>query len=224
MYNSIYAEASALNTLLEECACALRPRDAATAAAEVRRYLTDGVWAHEPNVEPAEALASEILHSEDAINRLAKHVFSCVPLAPGLDLAQSVRSVREAGSRRIAAGQSKVPELQLAIVRLLAALVLLIFPLTHATSVTGDALEVGFEAILFGNLCGVVSVTSAIIDDLHEPHSGLFTVMPVRDTLQHALLQKCDIMLASCDDELGCETSAVRQAWDEAPGVVSSYS
>jgi hypothetical protein len=74
-----------------------------------------------------------------------------------------------------------VPELQLTVVRFLAGLVLFIFPLTHATS-GGDAIEVGFEAVLFANLAGVVTVTTAIIDDLYDPNGGLFNVNSVRDT------------------------------------------
>jgi hypothetical protein len=183
LYSAIYAEASSLNTLLEECACALTPEDAAVVASEVMRYLSDGVWAHEEDLLPAEALASEILYSEDAINRIARHLLTVEPVSSRIDLSEAVRGVRLTSTKRLASLQTKVPELQLSIVRLLAGLVLFIFPLTHATS-GGDGIETGFEALLFSNLAGVVTVTTAIIDDLYQPHSGLFNVNGVRATLQ----------------------------------------
>ena len=211
---AIYTEAASLNNLLEECACSLEPLDAAVAADEVRRYLTEGAWVHKPPLVAAEAMASEIMSSEEAVSRLARHIRSCKGES-GAELSEAVRLVRVAGTKRLAAGQSKLPELQLVVVRVLAALVLLIFPLTHATS-AGDGLEVGFEAVLFANLCWVVSVTTTIIDDLSTPYTGIFTVVSVRETLQDALLRKCEAMVDSCAGPNGCVTSLWSRDEDEA--------
>ena len=202
--NTIYEEAASLNNLLEECACSLEPQDAVVAAEEVRRYLTEGAWVYKPQLNAAEALASEIMSSEEAVSRLARYIRTCKG-ERGAELSEAVRLVRVAGTKRLSAGQSKLPDLQLLVVKLLAALVLLIFPLTHATS-AGDALEVGCEAVLFANLCWVVTVTVLIIDDLSVPYSGLFSVVSMRETLQDALLRKCEAMEDSCTSASGCIT------------------
>ena len=125
LYAAVYEEASSLNTLLEECACSLSPQDAGVVAAEVARYLADGVWAHENGLLPAEgsslaseifvqhsreprhapALASEILCSEDAINRIARHIMLVSPVSPRINLSEAVRGVRMTSTKRLAAGQ-----------------------------------------------------------------------------------------------------------------------
>jgi hypothetical protein len=66
LYEAIYTETSAVNRLLEEAECALAPADAAVVAWEVRRHLTDGAWAHQADMAPAEVLAAEVNASDDA--------------------------------------------------------------------------------------------------------------------------------------------------------------
>jgi hypothetical protein len=66
MYEAIYQEASAVNRLLEEAEMALAPSDAAVIAYEVRRFLSDGAWAHQEDTPPAEVLAAEFAADDDA--------------------------------------------------------------------------------------------------------------------------------------------------------------
>lgn len=66
LFEAIYREASALNQLLEEAELALSPADTAVVAWEARRFLTDGAWAHQEDMQPAEVLAAEINADDDA--------------------------------------------------------------------------------------------------------------------------------------------------------------
>ena len=55
-----------MNRLLEEAELTMAPDDCVAVTAEVRRYLTDGAWAHAYDTHPAELLAAEINSDDDA--------------------------------------------------------------------------------------------------------------------------------------------------------------
>ena len=193
IYESIYAEASAVNRLLEEAECALLPADAQVIAFEVRRFLTDGAWAHQEDSLPAEILALEILADDDAMENLLKYVLAVEP-AGGLNMIDTVRLLRDATVVRLAASQRKIPGVQFFVCKVLAALVLVIFPLMRAGA-TESIVSADIEAILFGALVGTVILFLSLVDDLADTNTGLYSVAPVRATLQTALLAKADSML-----------------------------
>jgi len=190
---AIYGEASAVNRLLEEAECALLPADAQVIAFEVRRFLTDGAWAHEEDMLPAEALAAEILADDDAMENILKYVLAVVP-AGGLNMTDTCRLLRDATVARLAASQKKIPGVQFFVCKVLAALTLIIFPLMRAGT-TESVVSADIEAILFGALVGTVVLFLSMVDDLADTHSGLYSVTPVRATLQAALVAKADSML-----------------------------
>lgn len=69
LMKAIYAEAAALQTLLEEAACSLAPPDAAAVAREALRYVSDeGVWARGSSARPAcEIMAENMVLDDDAV-------------------------------------------------------------------------------------------------------------------------------------------------------------
>ena len=193
IYESIYAEASAVNRLLEEAECALLPADAQVIAFEVRRFLTDGAWAHQEDSLPAEIFAKEINSDDDALENILKYLLAVQP-AGGLDMIDTCRSLRDATVARLAASQRKIPEVQFFVCKVLAVLVLVIFPLMRAGS-SESVVSADIEAILFGAMVGTVVLFLSLVDDLADTNTGLYSVTPVRDTLQTALLAKSDSML-----------------------------
>ena len=193
IYEAIYVEASAVNRLLEEAECSLLPADAQVIAFEVRRFLTDGAWAHQEDSLPAEILALEINSDDDALENILKYVLAVVP-AGGLDMKDTCRLLRDATVARLAASQRKIPGVQFFVCKVLAALLLCIFPLMRAGS-TESIVSADIEAILFGALCGVVVLFLSLVDDLADTGSGLYSVSPTRATLQAALLAKADALL-----------------------------
>ena len=190
---AIYGEASAVNRLLEEAECALLPADGQVIAFEVRRFLTDGAWAHEEDMLPAEVLAAEILADDDAMENILKYVLAVVP-AGGLNMTDTCRLLRDATVARLAASQKKIPGVQFFVCKVLAVLTLIIFPLMRAGT-TESVVSADIEAILFGALVGTVVLFLSMVDDLADTHSGLYSVTPVRATLQAALVAKADSML-----------------------------
>jgi hypothetical protein len=194
LYDSIYVEASAVNRLLEEAECALMPADAQVIAYEVRRFLTDGAWAHQDDQLPAEILAMEINSDDDALENILKYLLAVTP-AGGLNMVDTCRLLRDATVARLAASQRKIPTVQFFVCKVLAGLLLCIFPLLEAGTKEA-AVSADIEAILFGALCGVVVLFLALVDDLADTHEGLYSVTPTRNTLQSALLAKTDFMLS----------------------------
>ena len=195
IYEAIYVEASAVNRLLEEAECALLPADAQVIAFEVRRFLTDGAWAHQEDSLPAEILALEINSDDDAMEAILKYTLAVTP-AGGLNMIDTCRLLRDATVARLAASQRKVPVVQFFICKVLAALLLCIFPLLEVGSPHESNVSADIEAILFGALCGVVVLFLSLVDDLVDTQSGLYSVAPVRATLQAALIDKADAMLS----------------------------
>ena len=193
IYESIYAEANAVNRLLEEAECALLPADAQVIAFEVRRFLTDGAWAHQEDSLPAEIFALEINSSDDAMENLLKYVLAVEP-AGGLDIIDTVRMLRDATVARLSASQRKIPGVQFFVCKVLAALVLVIFPLMRAGA-SESIVSADIEAILFSALVGTVVLFLSLVDDLADTNTGLYSIAPVRATLQTALLAKADSML-----------------------------
>ena len=193
IYESIYAEANAVNRLLEEAECALLPADAQVIAFEVRRFLTDGAWAHQEDSLPAEIFALEINSSDDAMENLLKYVLAVEP-AGGLDMIDTVRMLRDATVARLSASQRKIPGVQFFVCKVLAALVLVIFPLMRAGA-SESIVSADIEAILFSALVGTVVLFLSLVDDLADTNTGLYSIAPVRATLQTALLAKADSML-----------------------------
>lgn len=193
IYESIYAEASAVNRLLEEAECALLPADAQVIAFEVRSFLTDGAWAHQEDSLPAEIFAMEINSDDDALENILKYLLAVQP-AGGLDMIDTCRLLRDATVARLAASQRKIPEVQFFVCKVLAALVLAIFPLMRAGA-SESVVSADIEAILFGAVVGTVVLFLALVDDLADTNTGLYSIAPVRATLQNALLAKADSML-----------------------------
>ena len=92
MYEAIYREASAVNRLLEEAELALSSADAAVVALETRRFLTDGAWAHQDDLAPAEVLAAEINAGDDAgAHSSVRICLTCAGLAPDSESTLRVR-------------------------------------------------------------------------------------------------------------------------------------
>ena len=111
----------------------------------------------------------------------------------------STRALRDASVARLAAAQRKVPAVQFFVCKMLGAMVLAVFPLMH----TGDNARIvmsGLEAALFASLTGIIVLFLALTDDLADLNSGLYSVVPVRATLQTALLAKVDAMLSQRGD------------------------
>ena len=48
---------------------------------------------------------------------------------------------------------------------------------------------------MFGAVVGTVVLFLALVDDLADTNTGLYSIAPVRATLQNALLAKADSML-----------------------------
>ena len=71
-----------------------------------------------------------------------------------------------------------------------------VFPLLGLTSSDGGLLST-VEAGLFASMVGVVALFSCIVDDLADLNNGLYSVTPVRATLQAALLAKADTILTA---------------------------
>lgn len=90
---AIYAESAAMQTLLEECACGLKPEDADAVAREALRYISeDGAWARGTSARPAcEIMAEAMVLNDDAIVRssAASHNSSLSPCSPSLCSAQA---------------------------------------------------------------------------------------------------------------------------------------
>ena len=132
------------------------------------------------------------------MENIIRHVLSCTP-AGGLDMNDSTRALRDASVARLAAAQRKVPAVQFFVCKMLGAMVLAVFPLMH----TGDNARIvmsGLEAALFASLTGIIVLFLALTDDLADLNSGLYSVVPVRATLQTALLAKVDAMLSQRGD------------------------
>jgi hypothetical protein len=128
------------------------------------------------------------------VENIIRYVIGCTP-AGGLDMNDTTRCLRDASVARLAASQCKVPAVQFFVCKVLAAMVLAVFPLMHVGAGT-DVVLSGMEAVLFSTLCGIVILFLCIVDDLADTNSGLYSVTPVRATLQAALLAKVDTMLA----------------------------
>jgi hypothetical protein len=224
IYDAIYHEASAVNRLLEEAELSLAASDAAVIAYEVRRFLVDGAWAHQEDTPPAEVLAAEIAADDDAgasavrvrtqqvsrspsdtafhtrmhaVENIMRYVLGCTP-AGGLDMNDTAHALRDAVVTRLVAAQCKIPGVQFFVCRVLGAMVLLTFPLMHV-GVSEDAVQSDAEALLFATLTSIIVLFLCITDDLADPNNGLYSVTPVRATLQAALLDKVDGMLEQAD-------------------------
>ena len=78
----------------------------------------------------------------------------------------------------------------------LGAMVLSVFPLMRVGA-GQDAVTSDLEGVLFATLVGVVVLFLCLLDDMADTNSGLYSVTPVRATLQTALLAKTDAMLAA---------------------------
>jgi hypothetical protein len=126
-----------------------------------------------------------------------RYVLGCTP-AGGLDMIDTARALRDAIVTRLAAAQSKIPAVQFFVCRVLGAMVLFTFPLMH-NGAGDDAVLSDAEALLFAALAGVIVLFLCITDDLADPNNGLYSVAPVRATLQAALLDKVDGMLEQAD-------------------------
>jgi hypothetical protein len=131
------------------------------------------------------------------VENILRYVLGCTP-AGGLDLVDTARTLRGAGVTRLAAAQSKIPVVQFFVCRVLGAMVLFTFPLLSVGAAT-DAVLSDAEALLFAALAGVIVLFLCITDDLADPNNGLYSVTPVRATLQAALLDKVDGMLEQAD-------------------------
>ncbi len=89
---------------------------------------------------------------------------------------------------------------QFFVCKVLAFMVLSVFPLMHAGSGAGAARS-DTEAFLFAALVGVVVLFLCMVDDLADTNSGLYSVTPVREMLQTALLAKVDALLLSTHED-----------------------
>jgi hypothetical protein len=82
---------------------------------------------------------------------------------------------------------------QFFVCKVLAALVLAIFPLMRAGA-SESVVSADIEAICSA-VVGTVVLFLALVDDLADTNTGLYSIAPVRATLQNALLAKADSML-----------------------------
>ena len=89
--------------------------------------------------------------------------------------------------------------MQFFVVKVLGAMTLAVFPLLGLGP--SDRVLSDVEAGLFASLVGVVALFICIVDDLADLNNGLYSVTPVRATLQAALLAKADAMLQAGDGE-----------------------
>ncbi len=85
--------------------------------------------------------------------------------------------------------------------KVLAFMVLSVFPLMHAGGDGAGTARSDSEAFLFATLVGVVVLFLCMVDDLADTNSGLYSVTPVREMLQTALLAKVDALLRSTQEE-----------------------
>ncbi len=127
------------------------------------------------------------------MENIIRYVIGCTP-AGGLDMNDTTRCLRDASVARLAASQCKVPAMQFFVCKALAVMVVGVFPLLHVGAGTDSVLS-EMEAVLFATMSGIVILFLCIVDDLADTNTGLYSVMPVRATLQAALLAKVDTML-----------------------------
>lgn len=112
----------------------------------------------------------------------------------GLDLKEALNELRGACTARLSAAQPKVPDVQFWMIKLLGIMTLSVFPLMHIGD-SADTVLSELEAFLYASLVAVVTLFISVLEDLSDTGSGLYSVAPVRNTLQAALLAKVDALL-----------------------------
>ena len=175
IYDAIYKEAAAVNRVLEEAECGLAPDDAAFVAARVRDHILIGSWAHQADTTPAEALAFEIVSTDDPLEALTRFAMRPDIAAAMPDLLQSIHDVRYALTCRLSANQRKFNGATTLYLKVLAVLTVAAQPLIHVVS--NSPRQTVAEAWLFAFLTGVVSVCIAVTDDLSNPNDGCVVLL-----------------------------------------------
>lgn len=86
LHNAIYAEAAAVNRLLEDARTCLRREDAAAVAREIRAYLgPGGGWEQPSGTAPATVLMREITEEEDALENIIRGLAAIAAAGPHPD-------------------------------------------------------------------------------------------------------------------------------------------
>jgi len=196
LFIALFGEVSVAKALLEQVAFVSRgrPAYAAELLGYVREYVDDDLTAIDDN--PASRLVGgEGARRRDALERI---MWLTSVGEPG-HLYDSVKALREARGRRLGALQRKLPLAHFALLAVLGALVLCLFPLLAAA--TGAAVAAGdglleVQAVLFALMTFAIALTLDLLYAFWVPSGSAYNVDGILRVMVAGLDAEIDDRLA----------------------------
>jgi hypothetical protein len=222
IYYAIYNEVAMAKLLLEQISLISRGRTQLyeTILQQMNRYVQDDLQ-HMSDIDPATLLSSR--PCDDPL----EDILYLTSVGEPSQIYQSIRSLRQARAQRLASLQMKLPEIQMTLLWILAAIALLVFPLLGAGSQTiGGFAILQVQSWYISFLVFGISLVMGIIYELRSPNqAGAYNAQMVLTVMISGLQEELQERLqhptsfASLTDDL--PVNGVNYNPDDSPSIDS---